>query len=479
MSKRLAPAVVASLAALVGAAPLCAATASAAPNRAAAARASLAEPPRQHATPPPTPSPTPAPVERLRAAALADDAAFMRLTFLCDRIGARLAGSPAYDRAMKWAETTFRADGQDAVRLEPAAVELWERGHERAVATAPFERELVMLGLGMSVGTPGLEAPVTVVRSIAEIGEQVRGRIVLVCPDVPPDASAGARYGLFAGPRFAAPSAAARHGALAVLIRSVPVHSLATPHTGTLHYDDDAPKIPGAALAAEDADWIARLVRAGFEVRVRLEMEAHSAGTVTSSNVIAEIRGGEKPDEIVLIGAHLDSWDVGQGAHDDGAGVIHVMETMRLIRSLGITPARTIRAVLFLNEEHGTDGGKAYVEAHKAERHVAALESDGGAGMPKSWGASGTPLELAWVLQAARATGLPVEQGGGGVDIGPLGKTGVLTIGLHPDTEYYFDIHHTHADTIDNVDPALLRQGVAALAVLTWQLANAPIPAAR
>jgi hypothetical protein len=205
-------------------------------------------------------------------------------------------------------------------------------------------------------------------------------------------------------------------------------------------------------------------------------MEAHDAGLVDTANVVAEIRGAERPQEIVLIGAHLDSWDVGQGAQDDGVGVVHVIEAMRLIRSLGVRPARTIRAVLFANEEHGLEGGKAYAAAHAGERHVAAVETDLGSGRPLKWSASGTPQQLGWFLTAAQPVGLPVEAGGGGADISPLKDQGVLVGTLHGDLERYFEVHHTEADTLDKVDPALLREGLGVVAALAWQLANAPLP---
>jgi carboxypeptidase Q len=425
----------------------------------------------------PTPIPTQEAVfARLREAARSDPRAYDRLEFLCDRIGPRIAGSLPFQQAVRWAEATFREDNHEAVRSEPVKVHLWVRGRERAVMTAPVERELPMLGLGESVGTPGVEAPVAVVRTLEELGPQVKGKIVLFDPDLPTGASAGALYGIFSNLRTHGPSRAAAAGAVAALVRSVPPVSLATPHTGTLEYDPDKPRIPAAALDSEHADWIARLARKGVEVRVRLEMGAHDGGFVDTANVVAEIRGSEKPEEIVLIGAHLDSWDVGQGAQDDGVGVIHVIEAMRLIRELGVRPARTIRAVLFANEEHGLEGGKAYAQAHSDEKHVAAVETDLGSGKPERWNLSGKPQELAWLLTTAKPVGLPVEVGWSGADISPLKDQGVPTLTLVGDVERYFEIHHTEADTLDKVDPQALREGVAVVAGIAWQLANAPLP---
>jgi hypothetical protein len=412
----------------------------------------------------------------LRASAATDPLAWERLAHLCDRIGPRLAGSLPFQQAVAWGAATMREDRLDAVRLEPVTTELWVRGRERAVMTAPVVHGLPMLGIGESVGTPGVEAPVVVVRSFDELGPQVKGKIVLFNPVIPPDASGGARYGIYFPFRAFGASKAAAYGAVAVLVRAAPVHSLATAHTGMLSYDPAQPRIPAAIIAAEYAEWITRLAQAGVEARVRLEMEAHSAGNVETANVVGEVRGAAKPQEIVLIGAHLDSWDVGQGAHDDGAGVIHVIEALRLIKALGVAPERTIRGVLFVNEEHGSDGGKAYEAAHKAERHVAAYESDSGGGPPIEMGVTGTPPQLAWFLAAVKPVGLPVRFGGGGTDIAPIARDGVLAVGLRVDLPSYFDIHHTQADTLDKVDPQALRDGVAATAVLAWQLANAPEP---
>lgn len=414
------------------------------------------------------------PVAALREAARTDAQAFARLAYLCDRIGARPAGSSAYAEAVRWAVEVLRGDGHERVWREPVNVPVWERGRERCTAIAPYFRELAVLGLGGSVaGT--VEAPVLVVPSLAAIGPSAQGRILALVPDIPPTASAGERYGYFGGPRRNGAAAAARHGALALLVASTPIRSLGTPHTGSMHYEDGVPRIPAAALAAEDASWLGRLAAQGVEIRVRLELESTDRGRVETANVLAEIRGSQSPDEIVLVGAHLDSWDVGQGAHDDGAGVIHVIETLRLISALGVAPKRTVRAVLFANEEFGLDGGVAYAAGHGKDRHVAAIESDLGAFRILYFGATGSAVQLGWLAQAATATGVPVQAGGGGADISPLGD-GVLRVGVFTDLEPYFDLHHSRADTLDKVDPVLLRESLGQVAVLVWRLANDPLP---
>ena len=417
-------------------------------------------------------SETPAGLAELLAAARADELIMPRLTELSDDIGARLSGSPALERAVAWGERLLRADGHENVRVEPVLVPHWVRGGERLELLAPARKPLAMLGLGGSVGTPGIEAPVTVVHSFEELSPAVAGTIVLFCVPPRPGDTAGAHYGRTAGYRAGGPSRAAAFGAVAALVRSITVRSLHTPHTGSLSYDELQPRIPAAAITAEDADWLDRLAARGVPIRARLEMGARTLPDALTHNVIAEIVGSEHPEELVVVGGHLDSWDVGQGAQDDGAGILHTIETLRLIRSLGLRPRRTIRAVLFANEENGLRGGTAYAAEHAAECHIAAIETDLGSGRPLTWSATGSEYDLIWLRRLAAHVGLPVEGSGSGADISPLENQGVLCVGLRPDLEAYFDIHHTHADTLDKVDPSLLREGAAAVAGLTWLLAN-------
>ena len=420
------------------------------------------------------------------AHARADRGAYTKLAYLTDRIGARLAGSPALDRAIAWAGDALRADGHP-VTIDPVQVPAWRRGVESAKLVAPITRDLVMLGLGGSVGTParGLTAPVVVVRSWDELAARaadVKGAIVLYDVAMPPwTEEHGSGYGDVVPFRGGGASAAARLGAVAVLVRSVTATSLRTPHTGAMRYAPDAPKIPAAAITTEDAALIARLSLDG-PVQVTLTMGARQDPDVASANVLAELRGRERPDELVVIGAHLDSWDVGQGAHDDGAGVVHVMQALTTLRALGLTPRRTIRVVLFTNEENGLRGGRAYAVAHGGEHHVAALETDSGGFAPRGFrvdthgdAAVRARLdEIASLLAPLGATTL--EDGEGGADISPLTEAGVLGLGLSVDGRTYFDIHHTAADTLDKVDPQALADGVAAIAVMAYVLADAEVP---
>lgn len=413
-------------------------------------------------------------VAALQAAARSDPSAFRLLTALADDIGPRLSGSKELARAVAWADEALRGIGLGRVWREEVMVPHWERGAEHLFMLAPEKRELPMLGLGGSVGTAGVEARVTVIGSFEELSPAVAGTIVLYNVPMGRGLPALQHYGTAARYRSQGAARAAAFGAVAALVRSVATTSLATPHTGGMHYADGVAKIPTAAVTVEDAEWIARLVARGVEVRVRLEMGARTLPDAVSHNVIGEIRGGELPDEIVLIGGHLDSWDVGRGAHDDGAGVAQVITAMKLFHGLPEPPRRTIRAVLFTNEENGLRGGKDYAARHGRERHVAAIETDLGAGRPLSWSAKGTPEALAWLRRLAAPLGLPVEEGGSGADVSPLEALGVLCIGLRPEDDLYFAVHHTAADTLDKVDPAALAEGTAAVAGLAWLAANQP-----
>lgn len=437
--------------------------------------------------PPPVPTPIldayAATAAQIIAHARADRGAYAKLAVLTDRIGNRLAGSPALDAAIAWAKDALAADGHP-VTTEAVMVPHWQRGAERAQLVAPITRDLVMLGLGGSVGTPkgGVTAPVVVVHGWDELAAraaEVKGAIVLYDVAMPAWTEAGGSgYGDVVPFRGRGASAAAQLGAVAVLMRSVTAHSLRSPHTGAMRYADGVPRIPAAAITVEDAALIARLAAAG-PVRVNLTMGAQLLPDAPSANVIAELRGRERPDELVVIGAHLDSWDVGQGAHDDGAGVVHVMQALTTLRALGLTPRRTIRVVLFTNEENGLRGGKGYAAAHGGDHHVALLESDSGGFAPRGFrveahgdGALRARLvEAAQLLAPLGAAAITDDEAG--ADISPLVEAGALGLGLDVDGRTYFDIHHTAADTLDKVDPQALADGVAAIAVMAYVLADA------
>jgi carboxypeptidase Q len=363
-------------------------------------------------------------------------------------------------------------------------VPVWVRGEESADLIEPVRRELTMLGLGMSVGTPpeGITAEVHVVESFEALEKDpgpAKGRIVLF--DAP-----YTKYGETVRYRSRGASAAAKHGAVACLIRSVGPRSLNTPHTGMMSYEDGVPRIPAAALTLEDSAMLGRMAKRGERIVVRLAMEAHMAPDAPSANVVAEIVGREKPEEIVLVGGHFDCWDSGPGVMDDGGGCVMSWEAVRLMKALDLRPRRTVRCVLFTNEENGLAGAKAYHEAHSAEadRHVLAIETDSGTYRPTGFGFTGSPEARAIVVElAARhlaAIGASeITEDGGGADIGPMMREGVPGMGLRVDGPY-FDVHHTAADTFDKVAPDDLRRCVAAMAVMAYAVADleSPLPRA-
>lgn len=446
----------------------------------------VASPAVAGAAAPVAPDPRQPVVDKIIAAALADPGAWQKLEHLTDRIGHRLAGSTGLEQAVDWAVAAMKADGHENVRAEPVMVPHWVRGSESAELIAPVRRPLRMLGLGGSIGTPrgGVTGEVVTVDSLDELARlpagAVTGKIVLFTGAMPPyDPVRGSSYGKLVGMRVSGPSQAAKLGARAVLVRSLTARSLGTPHTGTLWYRSDAPRIPAAAVTVEDAELIARLARSG-PVTVKLTMGARILPDARSANVIGELRGRERPDEIVLIGAHLDSWDVGSGAHDDGAGCVMMMQALTVLRRLGLQPRRTIRVVLFTNEENGGRGADGYRKQHADEiaRHVLAVEADSGGFAPRGFDVQGNDAALARVRELTRmlaAIGATeVAPGSGGADIEELGQAGVPALGLRVEESRYFDYHHTHADTLDKVSPADLARCVAAVAAMAWLVAELP-----
>jgi carboxypeptidase Q len=433
---------------------------------------------------------------KLIDAALADEAGLNRLEYLCYRIGNRLSGSASLDQAIAWGAEEMKKAGLANVRTIPVKVPHWVRGREAAEMVEPAQKPLFMLGLGGSVATPpeGITADVVAVSTFDELenlGKRaVEGRIVLYdAPFVSYDKTV--QY------RSSGASRAARLGAVAALVRSVTPRSLRDPHTGALQYLPNDAKIPAAAVSVEDAMWIHGLTRAGQKVRVHLTMEAHTEPDADSADVIGEIVGREMPQEVVVIGGHIDSWDVGQGAHDDGGGIMAALEAVSLIRKLGLQPRRTIRLVFWTNEENGGRGGVAYRDWANAQgaKHVAAIEMDGGAEKPVGFdlGAGQPPPRGA--SQAAPKTGVSPEfmqraaaigtllkridaakivPGEGEADIEPLMALGVPGFGLRTVETHYFDYHHSQADTFDKIVPEDFKRCAAAMAVMGYVLADLP-----
>jgi carboxypeptidase Q len=416
--------------------------------------------------------------ERLLKEAQADQFAWNRLAELTDTFGARLSGSDNLARAIVWAVETMKKDGLENVHTERVMVPRWVRGAESLEMVNPPHHSLPLLGLGGSVGTPatGVEADVLVVRNFDELNQraaEARGKIVLFN-------AAYTSYGQTNAYRTGGASAAARHGAVAALVRSIGPTGLRTPHTGNMTYAEGVTRVPAAAITAEDAERLQRLADRGVAVRVRLKMDAHFEEDVESFNVVGEIRGSELADEVVLVGGHFDSWDVGMGASDDGAGCVVTWEAARLMRKLGIRPKRTVRVVLFTNEENGIRGGNAYRDAHlhEAAQHVLAIESDSGVFAPARLGFTGSEAAVKMMSDIGTLLaplGMPnIGLGGGGADIGPIAAAGkVPMLAYQGDATRYFTIHHTPADTVDRIAPEEMAKAAAALSVVTYVVADA------
>jgi hypothetical protein len=413
------------------------------------------------------------------AAALIDQDGYAKLSYLCDRIGNRISGSPALNDAIQWAAAQMKRDGLENVSTPAVKVPHWVRGREEASIVAPVHHTLSVLALGGSVATPadGITGQVLAVDSFDALNalgrEKVAGKIVLF--NVPYEG-----YGKTVTYRVTGASRAARLGAVAMLLRSVGSLAMQTPHTGTLQYSDDDPRIPAAAITFEDATLIQRLSDSGEPVTVHLYMEAHMLPDADSNNVMGEIRGREKPDEIVVMGGHIDSWDVGAGAQDDGSGIMATLEAAAIIKKLGLRPRRTLRVVFWTNEENGGAGGRAYraMVGDAIHNHVAAIEMDGGGEKPVGFGVSpGGPAlarakEIARLLEPIGAD--TIHEGGGGSDIAPLMHDGVPGLGLFTVGTHYFDWHHTRTDTVDKVNPQDFRLNIAAMAVMGYVLADMP-----
>ena len=440
--------------------------------------------------------------DKLIAAALSDTDGYANLTYLCDHIGKRISGSEPLDRAVAWSADLMRREGLANVTTQKVMVPHWVRGKESGAIVAPVTKPLHMLGLGMSVATPvgGLTADIVVVSTFDELealGEGgVKGKIVVF--NAPYEG-----YGKTVMYRVAGPSQAAALGAVAVLVRSITPLAMQTPHTGTLVYDAKLPKIPAAAISLEDAMMLARLAKEGTPVKVHLDMEAHMEADAPSANIMGEIVGTEHPEEVVVLGGHIDSWDVGQGAQDDGSGIMATLEAVNLIKKSGLAPKRTIRIVFWVNEENGEAGGEVYAKAlgDKVLTQIAAIEMDGGAETPVGYGYGSSGFggfrnakpgqvpappalsaEEQHSLELLRQIGTllkpvgadTIRPGGGGSDIEPLMTAGVPGLGEMTTAAHYFDWHHTEADTLDKVDPLEFRKNIASLAVMTYVLADMP-----
>jgi carboxypeptidase Q len=455
-----------------------------------------------------SPSPTPAvfspqtlaDLKRLQQAALSSDYAYKQVAHLADNIGPRLSGSAQAAKAVEYVAGELKAIGCE-VQLERVMVPHWVRGEETA-ALIQFPgqarnttQKIVLCALGGSVATPanGMEADVIAVRNFDELKsmprDKVAGKIVLFNypfdKQMAAEGRGGEAYGEAVVYRSDGPSAAARQGAVACLIRSVGGADYRLPHTGQTDYAIDAPKIPAAAVTAEDADLIADLIRQG-PLKMKLVLTPQQLPDAESYNVIGDIRGSEHPEQVVIVSGHLDSWDLGTGAIDDGAGVAVSMEAANLIQKLRLKPKRTIRVIAWMNEENGLAGSKQYAKDHEKETsdHFAAMETDSGAGHPLGINIKGKP-EVKKMLALVAA--ILQESGAGilnfvehcGADIKPLETAGVPAFSPIQDSRFYFDYHHTAADTLDKIVPKQLAENSAVVAVAAYALANVEQPLPR
>jgi carboxypeptidase Q len=430
-----------------------------------------------------------APLDQARAIrerALSDDTAYELLRSLTTEVGPRSAGSPGDARAVGWALGRLRALGFKNVRAESVTVSHWIRGEAHAEITAPWPQTLLPVALGGSGATPpeGVETEVVPITSLAELAATpaaaVRGRIVFFTQRMQKTHD-GAGYGTAVAVRSTGALESSRRGAVAIVIRSIGTDGNRLAHTGGMRIADSVRTIPALAISNPDADLLENELASGRPVRVRLRNSSAWGDSARSANVIAEVPGAARAGEVVLLGAHLDSWDLGTGAQDDGAGVATVIAAARLIGEARVAPARTVRVVLYANEEHGGQGSRAYVRRHGDEvaRHVMAMESDLGAFQVLGV-ESRVPLDRLPVVRAMASLLAPWgaeflgNEADGGSDVGPLGELGVPLMDVRTDAVPYFDLHHTANDTFDKIDPALLRQNVAAYATLAYLAAQYP-----
>jgi len=425
--------------------------------------------------------------EEIRIEGLQNGQAYKLLEQLTTAAPTRLAGSSGAAAAVEITRQMMLNFDFENVHLESTVVPRWVRGEEvgkvvnsTLVGTVP----LVICALGGSIPTPeiGIAAPVIEVHSFDElqqIGDQAKGKIVFFNrPMDPTEMNAFAAYGGAVNQRSQGAIEGAKIGAVAVLVRSITTRIDNVPHTGMMNSDPQVPKIPAAAISTKDANFLSDLLKNEKSVNVHLKMTCQTLSPVPSANVIGQITGSEKSNEIVLVGGHLDSWDLGVGAHDDGAGCIHSIEALRLIKNLGLKPKRTIRVVMFMNEEFGGTGGQDYAIApqRKDEKHIVAIESDRGGFLPEGFGVGGDESTLqkvqSWFPFFEPLGMYWIRRGGGGVDIGPLAKYGTVLMSIIPDDQRYFDVHHSGNDVLETVNERELELGAIALAIMVYMLAE-------
>lgn len=423
-------------------------------------------------------------IKRIAAEVMTNSSAYENLRYLTKKIGPRLSGSANAQKAVEATAKMLRDAGADTVYLQPCMVPHWVRGAKETgfIQLANGTKyPLKLTALGNSVGTAagGVRSKVIEVRSMDELhqlGEKVvKGNIVFFnIPMNPTYFRTFRAYGESGAGRRSGPSQAAKYGAIGVMVRSLASNVDAYPHTGATAYNDSFPKIPAVAISTQDAEWLSTQLKKRMALTAYFKTSCEMLPDVLSYNVVGEIRGSTLPEEIITVGGHLDSWDICEGAHDDGAGCVQSIEVIRSFKKLGIQPKRTVRAVMFMNEENGLRGGQAYLRAakDKNEKHVFALESDAGGFTPRGFGFDVTDEKMntlmSWKSLFLEYGVYDFAKGGGGADIGPLKQIGTALAGLVPDSQRYFDVHHATTDTFESVSKRELELGAVNMAALIW-----------
>ncbi|MBC7867791.1 MAG: M20/M25/M40 family metallo-hydrolase [Gloeobacteraceae cyanobacterium ES-bin-316] len=423
-------------------------------------------------------------IKKIADEVLVNSAAYSNLRYLTKDIGPRLSGSANAQKAVEATALMLKEAGADTVYLQPCMVPHWVRGAKETgfIKTAngtKYNLKLTSLGNAVGTGKAGVSSEVIEVRSMAELhqlGEKnIEGKIIFFnIPMNPTYVRTFRAYGEAGVGRRTGPSQAAKYGAIGVMVRSLASNIDEFPHTGATQYNDSFPKIPAVAISTKDAEWLSMQLRKDLKLTASFKTNCEMLPDVLSYNVVGEIRGSVYPEQILTVGGHLDSWDICEGAHDDGAGCVQSIETIRAIKALGMKPKRTIRAVMFMNEENGLRGGRAYLQQakEKKEQHVFAMESDAGGFSPRGFGLDMTEEKqkkiMEWKPLFYEYGVYDFAPGGGGADINPLKELGTALAGLSPDSQRYFDLHHARTDTFEAVSKRELDLGAVNMAALIW-----------
>lgn len=426
-------------------------------------------------------------LRKIYSEVLTNSTCYSNLDYLSNKIGGRISGSAEAQKAVEWTFKAMKEAGADTVYLQECMVPHWVRGAKESakIISKSGSKVVPVCALGGSIATPeaGLSAQVVEVKSLGELAglteNALKGKIVFFNgPMDPTEISTFNAYGKAVGQRWAGAMQAAKYGAVGVVVRSMGLAQDDNPHTGSMGYDEDVPKIPACAISTNAANLLSQALKSDPALKFYFKQSCQALPDVKSYNVIGEIRGTDKKNEYIVAGGHLDSWDTGHGAHDDGAGIVQSIEILRVFKALGIQPKRTIRVVAFMNEENGGRGGDKYAELAKTnnETHIAAIESDRGGFAPRGFSFSG-PKEKKDKLVSWKPLFIPYgvydfTEEGGGSDIEPLQQAGVPVMELIPESQRYFDYHHTPADTFDKVNKRELELGAATMAAVVWLMSE-------